>query len=118
MVDRAFLSSVAKQNNYYDFHENEISSNQRLFSLGFDHNSYTYYSINKVETTFNEGFKHPYSSVYQLNPDKIILSRNIYGIWDFFGDVGGLFDMLRYLAYPILYFTTVLVGSGLEQYLI
>ena len=44
-------------------------------------------------------------------------SRAIYSIWDFLGDVGGLFDMLTLLAQPILALSTALFGSGLDRYL-
>ena len=50
--------------------------------------------------------------------DRISYSRAIYGVWDFLGDVGGLYDMLRLLAEPILAIISVLVGSGLDRFLI
>ena len=53
-----------------------------------------------------------------MSTDRVIYSRSIYGVWDFLGDVGGLFDMLRLLAEPVLALTSILFGSGLERYLI
>ena len=53
-----------------------------------------------------------------MDLDKVSHMRSIYGVWDFLGDVGGLFDMLRLLAEPIVAFLSVLFGSGLERYLL
>ena len=53
-----------------------------------------------------------------MSLDRVIHTRTIYSVWDFFGDVGGLFDMLKLLAQPIVAFTTLLFSSGLDHYLI
>ena len=45
-------------------------------------------------------------------------NRSIYTVWDFFGDVGGLFDMLVILAQPIFWLGTMVMGSGLDGFLI
>ena len=53
-----------------------------------------------------------------MSLDKIYHTRSIYGIWDLLGDIGGLFDMLRFIAGPITALSTSLLGFGLDQYLI
>ena len=52
-----------------------------------------------------------------MSTNRVSHSRAIYSVWDFLGDVGGLFDMLRLLAEPILALSTLLFGSGLDRYL-
>ena len=44
--------------------------------------------------------------------------RTIYTVWDWLGDIGGLFDMLKLLAKPMLKFYSLIFGSGLEAFLI
>ena len=53
-----------------------------------------------------------------MDSDIVLHSRSIYSVWDFFGDIGGLFDMLKLLAEPVLALTTAILGSGLERHLI
>ena len=53
-----------------------------------------------------------------MDSDIVLHSRSIYSVWDFLGDIGGLFDMLKLLAEPILAITTTILGSGLDRYLI
>ena len=53
-----------------------------------------------------------------MSLDRVYHARAIYSVWDFFGDVGGLFDMLRLLAQPIVALGAALFGSGLERYII
>ena len=52
-----------------------------------------------------------------MNKDKISHRRSIYTFWDFLGDVGGLFDMLKLLVKPILAIGSLLFGSGLDKFL-
>ena len=53
-----------------------------------------------------------------LDKDRVHHKRSIYTFWDFLGDVGGLFDMLKILAKPVLVIAHVLLGTGLDQYLL
>ena len=53
-----------------------------------------------------------------MNLDKVQQTRAIYSFWDFLGDVGGLFDMLKLQANPILAVLSALFGNGLESYLV
>ena len=53
-----------------------------------------------------------------MNSNLHLHHRSIYTIWDFFGDVGGLFDMLAILSQPIFVFLTMIMGSGLDRFLI
>ena len=53
-----------------------------------------------------------------MDTDIVEYRRSIYTVWDFLGDVGGLYDMLKLLAQPVLAFSSLLLGSGLDQYLV
>ena len=56
--------------------------------------------------------------IFQINLDRVYYSRNIYGVWDLLGDVGGLFDMLKLIASPITVLFTMLFRTGLSNYLL
>ena len=53
-----------------------------------------------------------------MSPDTTLHSRSIYTVWDFLGDVGGLFDMIRLLTQPIVTLSSALLGTGLHRFLI
>ena len=53
-----------------------------------------------------------------LSFDAVVETRQIYTIWDFLGDVGGLADMLKLLGGPIISFIQLILGSGLSKLLI
>ena len=53
-----------------------------------------------------------------MSSDRDSHKRTIYGVWDFLGDVGGLFDMLRLIALHIISLSESLFGNGLSRYLI
>ena len=50
--------------------------------------------------------------------DVITHNRSIYTLWDFFGDVGGLFDMLKLISQTLLSFVYSIIGSGLDKFLL
>ena len=39
-------------------------------------------------------------------------------MWDFFGDVGGLFDMLRLIGSILISLFSSIFGSGLDRFLL
>ena len=45
-------------------------------------------------------------------------TRSIYTVWDLLGDIGGLFDMMKQIASPLISFLSFILGSGLETHLI
>ena len=53
-----------------------------------------------------------------MSVDAVQTVRNVYTIWDVLGDVGGLIDMFRILALPIVTFANMLVGTGLTRFLL
>ena len=59
-----------------------------------------------------------YSAVIEMDSTIVYHKRSIYTFWDFLGDVGGLFEMLKLLAYPLTLVGSVLLGSGLDHFLI
>ena len=56
--------------------------------------------------------------VFLMSTDQTIHSRSIYTVWDFLGDVGGLFDMVKLLIQPLVTLSSALLGTGLHRYLI
>ena len=76
--------------------QNIIQSEQNIFGLGISSEEYNFYQINKGSSTTQ---KNGYNSYfYKWNSETIENQRAIYTFWDFLGDVGGLFDMLKLLG--------------------
>ena len=53
-----------------------------------------------------------------MSMDVVKNSRSIYTILDVLGDVGGLFDMLRLILENLMSLLTLLIGSGLDRFLL
>ena len=53
-----------------------------------------------------------------MSSDTVHHSRTIYSFWDFLGDVGGLFDMLKLIGSIIVAFLSIVSGSGMNRYII
>ena len=105
----------------YVFSENRVESDDRYMSLGFKPQDYTFFSA-KHESTENfpdqYGIKNIFSFTFSMNMDVITHNRSIYTLWDFFADVGGLFDMLKLLSHFLLSLISSIMGSGLDQFLL
>ena len=56
--------------------------------------------------------------IFILDGDIQKYTRTVYSMWDLLGDIGGLFDILKQLAWPILYLGSLIFGSGLEGLMI
>ena len=50
--------------------------------------------------------------------DVVKNSRSIYTLLDVLGDVGGLFDMLRLIIENLIHLLTLILGSGLDRFLL
>ena len=50
--------------------------------------------------------------------DVISHSRSIYTVWDFAGDVGGLFDMLKLIGEVLISLMTMIFGSSLNKHML
>ena len=55
---------------------------------------------------------------FELSDYKTQHTRSVYTLYDFLGDLGGLYGMLEIACELILAAMTMLFGDGLEQYLI
>ena len=55
---------------------------------------------------------------FYLNQDTVFYSRTIYSVWDCLSDIGGLFDSLRYLVYPVLLLAEEVFGNQLHRFLV
>ena len=55
---------------------------------------------------------------YQISMDTKQYSRSVYSVLDFFGDVGGLFDMLNLIGQVFISIFSVILGNGLDRFLI
>ena len=114
-MDAPFLTQNSTKQQFYDIVVNEVESEQSMFGLGFRSTSYTYYSTEKGNLYESSGAE--FLIGYQIGLDIRKHTRAIYGVWDFLGDVGGLFDMLKLLAEPIIALSTALFGNGLSRFL-
>ena len=84
--------------------KNLVTSEQRFFGLGFNRRDekYTYFKPSLYQTFDSVGAEAIYTALIQLDMNVIEHSRSIYTWWDFLGDVGGLFEMLQFIAYPFI----------------
>ena len=99
--------------------EHQIESEQRFLGLGISSDDYKFIST-EPEFLSSEVFADDtvYSFNFAVSLDLVLHHRAIYSVWDFLGDVGGLFDMLKFLAYPITLFFSTLIQTGVDQYLL
>ncbi len=91
---------------------NEVADESQTVQLGisedlmfyqFSHNSPVASSWNKYPTKENPSSRYKFTSVeIILHPDKLVSNRQTYSLLDWLGDMGGLFDALRYTCYWIV----------------
>ena len=53
-----------------------------------------------------------------LGKEGYMTVRTIYTIWDVLGEIGGLIDMLSYMAIPVIGATNIIFGNGLSKFLL
>ena len=81
------LESASYQDNYIQF--GTLTSTSDEFFL-----------IEENVNRFYEGFDSvQYAVRYEMNLNKRVIDRTIYGLLDWLGDIGGLNDSLHYLTY-------------------
>ena len=83
--------------------KNLVTSEENILGLGFDdHNKrHTYYNpsiFQTIDVTVGEDVI--YEARILMDMTVIEHSRWVYTMWDFLGDVGGLFEMLQKIAHP------------------
>ena len=54
---------------------------------------------------------------FEMHPDIIQQERSVYSVWDMFGDVGGLFDMLSYIGQGLVGLISLVSGSPLNRFI-
>ena len=54
---------------------------------------------------------------FEMHPDVIQQERSVYTVWDLFGDVGGLFDMLSYIGQWLVGLISLVSGSPLNRFI-
>jgi len=92
---------------------NEVADESQTLQLGFAEEIEFYkFSVdaarasswNKFPTPQNPSTRYKYSSVeIILDPDKLVVNRQTYSLLDWLGDMGGLFDALRYLCMAVIH---------------
>ena len=69
----------------------------------------------REERTYNQ---HAISQfTFEMHPDVIQQERSVYTVWDMFGDVGGLFDMLSYIGQWLVGLISFVAGSPLNRFI-
>ena len=53
-----------------------------------------------------------------MNADIVEYQRQVYTIWELFGDIGGLLEVLIVSGSLFMLFVTTVFGSGLDMYLL
>ena len=100
------------------FRLNKIISEQSFESLGFrEGNEYEFFELMDRESQQNYYLDGAYYLYLQLKSDILVHKRSIYTFWELLGDVGGLLEILKLLASPIIFLANVSFGSGLNAYL-
>ena len=56
--------------------------------------------------------------VFGMNLSQQSFSRAVFSFWDLLGDVGGLYDMLILIGGQLVAIIQLIVGSGLNRYLV
>ena len=55
---------------------------------------------------------------FELDQDKVKHTRTVYSLWDVLSDIGGLFEILQYMAKTIVTLVSTLTGNQLNRFLI
>ena len=97
-----------------------MSSDDRLYSLGFFQNQYDYVDVVEETSQTIDADSQSDLITYYLTLDKqgYMTVRTVYTIWDVLGEIGGLIDMLSYMAMLVISIINIFVGKGLSKYLL
>ena len=102
--------------------KNFVNSEENFLNLGFNrwNEKHTFYkpSLYQSYETKKVNEEVVYRAFFQMDMTVIEHSRSIYTYWDFLGDVGGLFGILQSLAYPLIALSSLLLNTGIDQFLI
>ena len=89
----------SEETKVFELAKNIVSSEELLFDLGFQEVIYEFYMPKIGETIESiDNFGALFQGAIVLDHSITHHKRSIYTVWDFLGDVGGLFDMLKLLA--------------------
>ena len=104
----------------YKLQKHLVQSDDRLLSLGFDPKEYDYVDV--VEDFSQEFAAHRSGELLSyyltLGKEGFMTVRTIYTIWDVLGEIGGLIDMLSYMAIPVIGAINIIFGNGLSKFLL
>ena len=104
------------QINEYFIQQNKIQSDHKILGLGLESADYQFFSLDtglKIQRP-SVSYIHLVKWSTQVNE----YTRSIYTFWDFLGDVGGLFDMLKLITEVLIGFITMIYGSELDRVLV
>ena len=77
------------------FKKVKVRSEESQFDLfGFTVQEHEFFETIATPSVFNVRDAY-FGLSFQMNLNEVAYDRNIYNVWDLFGDVGGLFDMLQ-----------------------
>ena len=80
---------------------------------------YTFYTFKKAALTQSVPRKSLlYQSQIYMSLDSIDYERSVYTLWDWMGDVGGLFGSLTIIGHCIVSMTQYITGHGIVQEII
>ena len=72
--------------------------------VGVNPEEYRFFTLVKEKSSPPEDNVIQVLSFY-MNQDTVFHTRTIYSFWDCLADIGGLFDSLKYLMYPLMFLT-------------
>ena len=74
--------------------------------------------MDEREELFSEAKGYLVDFFIGLSEDAVQTVRSVYTIWDVLGDIGGLIDMFKILAQPLVALSNLLIGSGMARFLL
>ena len=109
----------------FELQENEVETDDSAFGLGFfwkqQKSYFNWVPTPRDKTKRNDiwgDFREFADFDFQIHPDKIIHKRTRYSVLDWLGDIGGLYDGLRYFFGAIIFLARKIIGSPLNSYLV
>ena len=107
----------------YSVQQKRLISQENIFSLGlgFIQKQYEYFTVQHLKTDdawMNDDQQKLLQFQFFMHPDIIEYQRQVYTIWELFGDIGGLLEVLIVSGSFFMLSMTTIFGSGLDMYLI
>ena len=103
--------------NIFEVSKGTLIDQSSYLSIGFAREEVPFYNV-EWNSVFEAEAGVDSEFVYQLGAFESMYSREIYTLWDFASDVGGLQAGLYFTGSFIMFLFNTYAGSALERYLV